>query len=209
MSDPMTVVARSRIVPVVVLDDAGQAAPLAHALKAGGLPVAEVTFRTAAAADAIRAMAAIDGVTVGAGTVVTPDQVDQAMEAGATFLVSPGLHLEVVRRAQERGIPILPGVATASDLMAAVNLGLDTVKFFPADMAGGPKGIKALSAPFVGMKFVPTGGISALNLADYLSIPSVVAVGGTWMVKKDLVAAGNWDEITRLTAAALAAAQAV
>lgn len=198
-----------RIVPVIVLDDAADAAPLGHALVAGGLPVAEVTFRTAAAVESIRAMSAIDGLIVGAGTVVTPEQVDQAAEAGATFLVSPGLRADVVRRAQELGLPILPGAVTPSEIMAAQDLGLDTVKFFPANIYGGAAAIKALSAPFGSMRFVPTGGVGLANLSDFLSVKSIPAVGGSWMAPADLIRAGDFAAITRLAADAVAAAAAI
>lgn len=205
--DPIAAIAAARVVPVVVLENAADARPLAHALMTGGLPVMEVTFRTAAAREALAEIATIDGVVAGAGTVVTPDQVDQAVDVGATFLVSPGISVDVVTRAQERGVPILPGVATPSDLMTAISLGLDLVKFFPAGTLGGPAAIKALAAPFGGIKFVPTGGITTANLGEYLSVPAVLAAGGSWMVDKALVAAGDFDEITARTRAAIELAQ--
>ena len=194
----------ARLVPVVVLDDAAHADSLAGALVAGGLPVAEVTFRTAAAADAIRAMADRGDILVGAGTVLTPDQVDQAVAAGARYVVSPGLSRAVVERCQEHGVLPLPGAVTATEIQAALELGLDTVKFFPAGTSGGAPAIKALSAPFTGVRFVPTGGVGPANLAEYLGIGAVAAVGGSWMAPRDLVGAGNFDEITRLTAEAVA-----
>ena len=200
-------IATARIVPVAVVDGADEGARLADALVAGGLPVAEITLRMPHALDAIRA--AVDAqpdVLVGAGTVVTPAQVDQAVEAGATFLVSPGTHEPVVARAQELGVPILPGVATASDVMRAVNLGLDVVKLFPASVVGGPGAIKALSAPFPGLRFMPTGGVNAATLHDYLDLPAVIAAGGSWMVERPLVTSGDWAEITRRTAEAVALA---
>ncbi|MEE6283325.1 bifunctional 4-hydroxy-2-oxoglutarate aldolase/2-dehydro-3-deoxy-phosphogluconate aldolase [Georgenia sp. MJ170] len=196
----------ARLVPVVVLDDAAHADALAGALVAGGLPVAEVTFRTAAAADAIRAMADRGDILVGAGTVLTVGQVDEAVAAGATYVVSPGLSRAVVERCQEHGVLPLPGAVSATEIQAALELGLDTVKFFPAGTSGGAPAIKALTAPFGGVRFVPTGGIGPANLADYLAIDAVAAVGGSWMAPRDLVAAGRFDEITRLTAAAVALA---
>ncbi|MGP7959578.1 bifunctional 4-hydroxy-2-oxoglutarate aldolase/2-dehydro-3-deoxy-phosphogluconate aldolase [Sanguibacter sp. A247] len=197
-----------RLVPVVVLDDAAHADPLAAALVAGGLPVAEVTFRTAAAADSIRAMADRGDIVLGAGTVLTPAQVDTAVAAGASYVVSPGLSRAVVERCQEHGILALPGAVTATEIQAALELGLTTVKFFPAGTSGGAPAIKALAAPFGGVRFVPTGGIGPKNLADFLSIPAVAAVGGSWMVPADLVRAGQFDEIARLTADAVALAAA-
>lgn len=198
---------RARVVPVVVVDDAAQGLTVAGALADGGLPVAEVTFRTAGARAAIEAISARHpDMLVGAGTVVTPAQVDEAVAAGAQFLVSPGLSAPVVRAAQEAGVPILPGVATASDIMAALDLGLDTLKLFPAGVVGGPGAVKALSAPFGQARFVPTGGVSAANMTEYLDLPSVLAVGGSWMVDKKLVGAGDHAEITRRTAQAVAVA---
>ncbi|WP_413452482.1 bifunctional 4-hydroxy-2-oxoglutarate aldolase/2-dehydro-3-deoxy-phosphogluconate aldolase [Georgenia phoenicis] len=197
----------ARLVPVVVLDDAAHADALAAALVEGGLPVAEVTFRTAAAPDAIRAMADRGDILVGAGTVLTPQQVDQAVEAGARYVVSPGLSRAVVERCREHGVLPLPGAVTATEVQAALELGLDTVKFFPAGTSGGAAAIKALSAPFGGVRFVPTGGVGAKNLHEYLDIDAVVAVGGSWMAPRDLVAAGQFDQITTLTAEAVALAR--
>lgn len=198
----------ARLVPVVVLDDAAHAESLAGALVAGGLPVAEVTFRTAAAADAIRAMADRGDILVGAGTVLSPAQVDQAVAAGAKYVVSPGLSRAVVERCREHGVLPLPGAVTATEIQAALELGLDTVKFFPAGTSGGAPAIKALTAPFTGVRFVPTGGVGPANLADYLGIGAVAAVGGSWMAPRDLVASGNFAEITRLTAEAVALTRA-
>ncbi|UKJ64185.1 bifunctional 4-hydroxy-2-oxoglutarate aldolase/2-dehydro-3-deoxy-phosphogluconate aldolase [Cellulosimicrobium cellulans] len=197
---PLEAIARTRVVPVVVVDDAEQGVLVASALRDGGLPVAEVTFRTAGARAAIEAIAReVPDVLVGAGTVVDAAQVDEAVEAGARFLVSPGLSAAVVRRAQEVGVPVLPGVATPSDVIAALDLGLDAVKLFPANVVGGPAAVKAFSAPFPGLRFVPTGGVSAANLLDYLALPSVLAAGGSWMVDAALVRAGDTAEITRRT----------
>ncbi|WP_264031836.1 bifunctional 4-hydroxy-2-oxoglutarate aldolase/2-dehydro-3-deoxy-phosphogluconate aldolase [Cellulosimicrobium sp. SH8] len=197
---PLEAIARARVVPVVVVDDAEQGVLVATALRDGGLPVAEVTFRTAGARAAIEAIAReAPDVLVGAGTVVNAAQVDEAVEAGARFLVSPGLSAAVVRRAQEVGVPVLPGVATPSDVIAALDLGLDAVKLFPANVVGGPAAVKAFSAPFPGLRFVPTGGVSAANLLDYLALPPVLAAGGSWMVDAALVRAGDTAEITRRT----------
>lgn len=199
----------ARIVPVVVLDDAADAGPLADALVAGGLPVAEVTFRTAAGAEAIRVMAERDDLLVGAGTVLSPDQVDQAVDAGAAFVVSPGLSPAVVERCVEHGMLVLPGAVTATEVQAAAELGLRCVKFFPASASGGPAAIAALAAPFADMSFVATGGVGPANLRDYLQVPAVAAVGGSWMVPHDLVTAGDFAAITALTAEAVALAQQV
>lgn len=198
-------VARTRLLPVVVLQDAAGADPLAAALVAGGLRSVEVTFRTDAAADAIKAMAARGDLLVGAGTVLTVEQVDRAVAAGARFVVSPGFSPRVVRHCLGLGLPVFPGAATATEVQMALDEGLDTVKFFPAEDLGGVRMIKALAAPFRSVRFIPTGGVNAGNLADYLALPSVLAVGGTWMVAPDLLAEGRWDEVTRRTAAAVAA----
>lgn len=197
------------LVPVVVLENAADAQPLGDALVAGGIPVAEVTFRTAAAPDAIKALSGRDDLLVGAGTVVSPEQVDRAVEAGARFIVSPGLLPAVVRRAQELDVAIVPGAVTPSEIMTALSLGLDTVKFFPANVYGGPSAIKALGAPFGQVKFVPTGGVSADNLDQYLSLPNVIAAGGSWMVKPSLFADGDFTAVTELSRAAVAAAKKI
>ncbi|MDG4785231.1 bifunctional 4-hydroxy-2-oxoglutarate aldolase/2-dehydro-3-deoxy-phosphogluconate aldolase [Micromonospora sp. WMMD1102] len=200
-------IAATRILPVVVLEDASSAPALAAALTEGGLRAIEVTFRTAAAAEAIRLMAQRPDLLVGAGTVLTPAQVDQAAEAGARFVVSPGFSPAVVRHCQERGLPVFPGAATATEIQLALDAGLDTVKFFPAEQLGGVGMVKALAAPFRSVRFIPTGGVHTGNLADYLALPAVLAVGGTWMVAPQLLAEGRWDEVTRLTAAAVAASR--
>lgn len=206
--DVLSVLSAARLVPVVVLDDAADADALAAALVAGGLPVAEVTFRTAAARESIAVMAARGDILVGAGTVLTVEQVDQAVAAGATFVVSPGLSRAVVERCQEKGVLALPGAVTATEVQAALELGLSTVKFFPAGTSGGPAAISALSAPFGGVRFVPTGGVGPGNLAAYLAIPTVAAVGGSWMVPRNLVKAGDFAGIQQLTADAVALAKA-
>ena len=203
MSDILQRLAAHRLVPVVVIDDAAHADALAQALVDGGLPVAVVTFRTPAAADAIRAIAARGDVLVGAGTVLTPQQVDAAVAAGASYVVSPGNSRAVVERCQEHGILALPGAVTATEVQAALELGLTTVKFFPAGTSGGAKAVAALAAPFGDVGFVPTGGIGPSNLAEYLALPSVRAVGGSWMVPRDLIRAGDLDAVRDLTAEAV------
>lgn len=188
------------VVPVVKLDDAKDAAPLAEALCRGGLPCAEVTFRTAAAEAGIRAMcAARPDMLVGAGTVLTPEQADAAVAAGAKFIVSPGLNPVVVRHCLDKGYPVLPGVVTPSEVEQALSFGLEVVKFFPAEAAGGLAMIKAMSAPYGGLKFMPTGGISAANLESYLSFGKVLACGGSWMVKDSLIREGKFDTVEELT----------
>lgn len=197
----------ARLVPVVVLDDVKDASPLASALVAGGLPVAEVTFRTPAAQDSIRAMAERGDILLGAGTVLTPEQVDQAVAAGASYVVSPGLSRAVVERCQEHGVLVLPGAVTATEIQAALELGLSTVKFFPAGTSGGAAAIAALAAPFGDVSFVPTGGVGPRNVLDYLAMPAVTAVGGSWMVPRDRVEAGDFEGIRALTADAVALVQ--
>lgn len=197
-TDLLEQVTAHRVVPVVVLDDAGHAGGLADALVAGGLPVAEVTFRTGAAVASIAEMAKRGDVLVGAGTVRTAEQVDLAVDAGATFIVSPGLSEAVVRRCQELGVLVLPGAVTASEVMRATELGLSTVKFFPAETSGGAAAIKALAAPFPDVSFVPTGGVGTGNVHEYLALSCVKAVGGSWMVPRDAIAAGDFDTVTSL-----------
>ena len=191
------------IIPVVVLDDAKDASPLARALCEGGLPCAEVTFRTAAAEESIRIMSSgFPKMLVGAGTVLTTGQVDRAVAAGAKFIVSPGLNPKVIRYCLEKNIPITPGIQTPTEIEAALGLGLTTLKFFPAEAAGGLKMIRAIAAPYVDVSFMPTGGINENNVRDYLACSRNVACGGSWMVKKDLVAAGAFDKIRELAAEA-------
>jgi 2-dehydro-3-deoxyphosphogluconate aldolase / (4S)-4-hydroxy-2-oxoglutarate aldolase len=200
----LTALTSTRLVPVVVLDDARDAAPLAGALVAGGLPVAEVTFRTAAAGDAIRSMADRGDILLGAGTVLTPAQVDQAVAAGASYIVSPGLSRAVVERCAEHGVLALPGAVTATEVQAALELGLTTVKFFPAATSGGAAAIAALAGPFGSVRFIPTGGIGPANLHEYLGIDAVAAVGGSWMVPRDRIRDGDFATVRRLTAEAVA-----
>lgn len=194
-----------KLVPVVVLEDAKDALPLAKALIDGGLPVAEVTFSTAAAEDSIRAISeAYPEMLVGAGTVTNLEQAKTAVAAGAKFLVTPGFSDEVTRYAVENDIPIFPGTCTPTEVMRAMSYGLKVVKFFPASQYGGLNTIKALSGPFPAMRFMPTGGINAGNVKEYLANKHIIACGGSWMVKGDLIAAGKFDEIKRLTQEAVA-----
>jgi 2-dehydro-3-deoxyphosphogluconate aldolase / (4S)-4-hydroxy-2-oxoglutarate aldolase len=198
-----------RVIPVVVLTKAEIALPVAQALAAGGLPVAEVTFRTPAAADAIRTIAAETDLLVGAGTVIRPDQVNAAVEAGARFVVTPGFSEAVVRRCVELGVPVIPGVATATEVIAALDQGLSLLKLFPAEAVGGIPVLNGLAGPFPEVQFVPTGGVSAANMCAYLALSNVAAVGGSWMVAPELIAAGDYDAIERLTAEAVALASEV
>ena len=188
------------IVPVVVLNDAKDAEPLAKALCNGGLPCAEVTFRTEAAEESIRIMTEkFPEMLVGAGTVLTTEQVDRAVAAGAKFIVSPGLNPKVVQYCIDKNIPVTPGTQTPSEMEKALEMGLDVVKFFPAEPAGGLKMIKAVAAPYTTLKFMPTGGINLGNVEEYLKYDRILACGGRWMVKGDRVSAGKFDEIEKLT----------
>ena len=205
MNDLLQKVSDLGVVPVVVLNDAKDAAPLAKALCEGGLPCAEVTFRTAAAEESIRIMATeYPEMLLGAGTVLTIDQVDRAVAAGAKFIVSPGFDPEIVDYCLEKDIPVYPGCITPSEVAQAVKRGLKIVKFFPAEPFGGVKTIKAMAAPYVGLNFMPTGGISAKNLENYLSYDRIIACGGSWMVSGALVKEGNFAKITELTKEAAA-----
>ncbi|MBQ1439476.1 MAG: bifunctional 4-hydroxy-2-oxoglutarate aldolase/2-dehydro-3-deoxy-phosphogluconate aldolase, partial [Solobacterium sp.] len=192
-------IAACGVVPVVVLEDAKDAKPLAEALVEGGLPVAEVTFRTAAAEESIRIMAeAYPDMLVGAGTVLSVEQAQRAVNAGAKFIVSPGFDEEVVDWCLANNVPVYPGIITPSEATKAVKRGLKIVKFFPAEQFGGVATIKALAAPFTTLKFMPTGGINAKNIRDYLSNNKISACGGSWMVKGDLVKAGDFAKIKEL-----------
>lgn len=192
------------IVPVIKVEDAQDAVPLCRALSDGGLPVAEITFRSDAAEEAIRRVhAELPDVILGAGTVLTKEQVDRAVSAGATYIVSPGLNPEVVRYCQEKGVPVVPGCANPSDIEVALSLGLSTVKFFPAEALGGLKMIKAMSAPYGSLTFLPTGGINEKNLNEYLAFGKIIACGGSWMVPADAVAAKDWKRIEELTRSAV------
>lgn len=187
------------LVPVIKIDDAKDAAPLAHALDEGGLPCAEVTFRTAAAAEAIAEMVkACPDMLVGAGTVLTTAQVDEAVAAGAKFIVSPGLNPNVVKYCVERNIPVMPGINNPSGIEQAMELGLKVVKFFPAEPSGGLNMLKAMAAPYGGVRFMPTGGISPSNVGDYLAWNRIIACGGSWMVPAKMLAEGNFEGIKKL-----------
>ncbi len=188
------------IIPVVVINDKSKSKDLADALIKGGLPCAEVTFRTDAAEDSIKIMAKeYPNLLVGAGTVLTIEQVERAVGAGAKFIVSPGFNPKVVSYCIKNNYPVCPGIMTPSELEAALDMGLNVVKFFPAEQAGGLKMIKAMSAPYTMMKFMPTGGINAVNVKDYLAFDKILACGGSWMVKGDLIKDGKFEEIEKLT----------
>ncbi|MBP5163979.1 MAG: bifunctional 4-hydroxy-2-oxoglutarate aldolase/2-dehydro-3-deoxy-phosphogluconate aldolase [Lachnospiraceae bacterium] len=187
------------VIPVIALDDAKDASPMGDALMKGGLPAAEVTFRTAAAVDTIKTLKKeFPDMLVGAGTVLTTEQADRAIDAGAEFIVAPGLNPKVVKHVLDKGYPMSPGIATATEIEAALDLGLTFVKFFPAEANGGLPMIKALAGPYTNVKYMPTGGVNAKNLADYLSYDKIVCCGGTWVVKKDLVSEGKFSEIEKM-----------
>ena len=187
-----------KLIPVVALKDADDAEPLADALCAGGLSVAEITLRTDSAIDVIRRLGARDDFLLGAGTVHSAEQAEEVVEAGAQFIVTPGFNPRTVTWCQQNNVPVFPGVATPTDLEMALEHNIDVVKFFPAETLGGVDTLKVFSGPYGNIRFIPTGGISASNLSDYLALPSVLACGGSWMVKAD-----DWDQTTRLTAEAL------
>ncbi len=200
MSEIINEISKIGIVPVVALDNVEDAAPLAQALIEGGLPCAEVTFRTAAAEESIKIMAKqFPNMLVGAGTVLSTEQADKAVAAGAKFIVSPGLNPKVVKYCVDKNIPVIPGVTNPSDIEIALELGLKVVKFFPAEAAGGLNMIKAMSAPYGGIKFMPTGGISAKNLLSYLDFNKVVACGGSWMVDKEIIKNKDFAKVSALT----------
>ena len=193
------------VVPVVVLEDAAQAVPTARALLKGGITAMEITFRTAAAKESIANVAReVPEMTVGAGTVINVEQLRDAVEAGAEFIVSPGSDEEVIAEAVKLGVPITPGVVTPSEIMLGLKLGIRVFKFFPAESFGGLKTIKALSGPFPQIKFIPTGGVNQANAPEYFKNPKILAVGGSWMVTKDMVVSGDFDGITEKSAAATA-----
>ncbi|MBP3414870.1 MAG: bifunctional 4-hydroxy-2-oxoglutarate aldolase/2-dehydro-3-deoxy-phosphogluconate aldolase [Clostridia bacterium] len=190
---------KTGVVPVVVLEDAKDAVPTAKALLAGGVNLMEITFRTAAAADSIKAVAEqCPDMIVGAGTVITLDQCKKAVEMGAKFIVSPGYNEKVVEWCVDNGIMVTPGCVTPTEIMAALEKGLKIIKFFPANVYGGLNGMKALSAPFGAVKFIPTGGVSGANLSEYINAPFIHAVGGSWLCAKKDISEGNFDKITEL-----------
>ena len=196
-----------KVIPVVTIKSLDKAVPLAKALVDGGLPCAEVTFRTEGAAECIAAITkAYPDMFVGAGTVLTVEQADRAIEAGAKFIVAPGFNREVVAWCVENNVPVTPGCVTPTEIMAAMELGLKVVKFFPANVYGGLTAMKSLAAPFGGIKFIPTGGVNAQNLGEYISAPFIHAVGGSWVCPKADIAAGNFEKITKLCAEARQAA---
>lgn len=198
------------LVPVVEVPSVDRAVPLGRALVAAGLPCAEITFRTAAAADAIRALRdACPDLLVGAGTILTTEQADAAIAAGASFLVAPGFNPRVVDHARARDVPMVPGVCTPSEIEGALAIHVEVMKFFPAEVAGGVAFLKAVAPVYPTVRFVPTGGIGPSNLADYLALPQVLACGGSWMVKKDLIAAGDFAAIERLAAEAVRLARSI
>lgn len=200
MKEVLQKIGQTGIIPVVVLNKVSDAVPLAQSLINGGLPCAEVTFRTDAAQESISAISkAFPQMFVGAGTVLTTEQVDRAVDSGAKFIVSPGFNPKVVEYCIKKGYPITPGIMTPTELEMALDFGLDVVKFFPAENAGGLKMIKAMAAPYTKMKFMPTGGINASNVRDYLSYEKILACGGSWMVKGELINSGNFAEIEKLT----------
>ncbi len=203
MSDIFEKLGALRIVPIVTIEEAKDAVPLARALAAGGLPCIEVTLRTAAGLEALRRIADLGEVLLGAGTILTPGQADDAVAAGARFVVTPGFNPAVVRHCLERKITILPGTATATDLETALSHGITTVKFFPAEPFGGIRTLKALGGPFPMMRFLPTGGIGPAELPGYLAFPKVLACGGSWMAKPALIRSGNFEEVTRLASQAV------
>ncbi len=200
MNQVLREIQKMGIVPVIKLDDPKDAIPLAKALYEGGLPCAEVTFRTSAAKESIRLITTeFPDMLVGAGTVLTTEQVEEALEAGAKFIVSPGLNPSIVKYCLKKGVPIAPGCSNPSDIEQAIELGLEVVKFFPAEAAGGLKMIKAMAAPYVNMMFMPTGGINASNLTSYLDFPKIIACGGSFMVEDSLIKAGDFEAIKKLT----------
>ena len=197
--DVLKTISESQIVPVVVLENAEDAVPAARALLAGGITVMEITFRTAAAADSIKAVAEeVPGMLVGAGTVITLEQCKKAVECGAKFIVSPGYDEEVVSWCCDNGVAVTPGCVTPPEIMMALKHNLKVLKFFPANVYGGLGALKALSGPFGGVKFIPTGGVSAANIAEFIASPSVFAVGGSWICPKKDISEHNFDKITAL-----------
>lgn len=196
MSEETTsIIAGLRVVPAVVIDDVAQAVPMAQAMLRGGLPCVEVTLRTPGALESIRTLSHVEGVLVGAGTVVSMMQLEQALSAGAQFVVTPGLDDEIVRHCQQKNILILPGAVTPTEIMRAMGLSIPAVKFFPSNVYGGHAAIEALSGPFPDMKFLPTGGVNLANLSTFLKHPNVLACGGTWMAKREWIREGRFDDI--------------
>lgn len=204
MSDIAAIMQTAPVIPVLTVERIADARPLAEALVAGGLRALEITLRTPAAFDVIRAMKDVEGAVVGAGTILTPKHLDAAFQAGARFIVSPGLTEAIAEEANVAGVPLLPGVATATEVMRGLDLGLTHFKFFPAEQAGGAAMLKAFAGPFAAARFCPTGGVSPGNAATYLGLPNVLCVGGSWIATPELIAAGAWAEITARARAAAA-----
>jgi 2-dehydro-3-deoxyphosphogluconate aldolase/(4S)-4-hydroxy-2-oxoglutarate aldolase len=205
---PLQTLARLRILPVVVIDDPGRAAALGLALEQGGLPVAEITLRTPDALQALRELARVPAMTVGVGSVVRPAQVGEAVNAGAAFVVTPGLSRAVIDECRACGISAVPGVTTPTEILAALDQGVSTLKFFPAEQAGGVHALSAFAGPFPDVRFVPTGGLHPGNVLSYLALPTVLAAGGSWMVPRSAIARQDFDTISDLAADARAAAVA-
>lgn len=208
-SGPLETLSRLRILPVVVMDDPAHAGALGDALQRGGLPIAEITLRTPGALRAVKELARLPGMTVGVGSVVRPAQVTEAVGAGASFVVTPGLSRAVLDECAACGIPVVPGTATATEILAALDHGVSTVKFFPAEQAGGGAAISALAGPFPDVRFVPTGGLNPENFLAYLQLPSVLAAGGSWMVPRSAIAGRDFERISALAAQARQSAGAV
>lgn len=200
MAEVLAALSRTGLVPVITIENPDDAVPLAEALLDGGIGCAEVTFRTPAAAEAIAGISSTcRELLTGAGTVLTVEQAEQATQAGAQYVVAPGFDPAVVGWCQERNVPVIPGAATPTEISMALARGLDLVKFFPAEAMGGVQMLRALSAPFAGVRFIPTGGVTAANLPQYLALPNVAACGGSWMAKEDMISAGKFTEITHLS----------
>jgi 2-dehydro-3-deoxyphosphogluconate aldolase/(4S)-4-hydroxy-2-oxoglutarate aldolase len=209
-ADPLMLLPRIRVVPLIVIDDARNASPLAHALSTGGLPCAEIAFRTPAAGEALRRLTEADaGILAGAGTILTAQQAAEARNAGAQFIVSPGFNPRVVDYCQEHDIPIYPGVCTPTEIEAALEKGLTTLKFFPAEAMGGTGTLKAISGPYPAVRFIPTGGLKAASLPSYLALKNVVACGGSWMAPQAWIAAGEFDRIRGAVEATVSAVRKI
>lgn len=208
MNQALTLMEQTKVVPVIQINEVADAAPLAKALMDNGLPIAEVTLRSEAALESIRIMReTCPELLVIAGTVITPEQAEQAYEAGAQLVVSPGFNPRTIEFCQKMNIPVIPGVATPGEMEQAMNFGLSVLKFFPAEANGGVTMLKAVSAPYQKLRFMPTGGITTSNINSYLALPNVVCCGGSWMIDKELIAQGKWDELGSLIQQAVAVCQ--
>jgi len=209
MNSFLSIIERFRVLPIIAINNAKDSIPLADALNEGELPLVEITFRTPAAEEAIETISSGSNILVGAGTIISVKQAERAIDAGAKFIVSPGLDADVVKFCINKNIPITPGVCTPSEVMAAMKLGLNILKFFPAEAYGGIKTLKAISTPLSTVKFIPTGGITIKNLAEYLSFPKVLACGGTWLATSNMIDKGKFDEISSLCRQAAATAKEI